>query len=389
MRGPGVRWFLIFLAVVLNGLTFVHPGARLSSSAGFVLPDRIQTASTEPLFEEELVNPHSPQPVVHVASICELPDGQLAATWYGGSREGATDVAIYFATRPRGEQKWSPSRAIVTPDLATRELGRAVRKVGNSLIFCDETGKLWLLYVTITAGGWSSSSLNLTTSTDQGRSWAPSRRLTLSPFFNLSELVKNGPIALANGGWAVPMYHELVGQFPELLWLSATADGFADTKSRIVGGRAGFQPAVTPLSKNRAVTFLRDTTPRKRITVSRTADYGRTWSSPEALDLPNPDSGLDALRLADGRLLLAFNDSRTGRENLRLAASTDDGCSWKRVATLAEESKTDFSYPFLIQTRDGNIHVVFTWKGKAIKHVVFNAAWLNTKVEPSPGSAAQ
>ena len=387
MRNPGVRWFLISLAVVLNGLILLRPGARLGSApAGFALTGRVATGSTEPWFEEEFINPNSPQPMVHVASLCELPDGKLAATWYGGSREGATDVAIYFAARPRGQREWSTPRAILTPGMAARELNRAIRKAGNSVIFADEAGKLWLVYVTITVGGWSGSSLNLTTSTDGGRTWEPSRRLTLSPFFNISELVKNGPAVLANGGWVAPIYHEFAGKLPELLWLCPTAAGLAEMKSRIVGGISGFQPALTPLSTNRAVAFLRDTTPRERVAVSRTADNGRTWSPPEALDLPNPHSGLDALRLTDGRLLLAFNDSRTGRENLRLALSLDEGSTWERVATLEEEAGAEFSYPFLIQTRDGKIHLVYTWKRKAIKHVVFNESWLNTKPARSPGS---
>ena len=87
---------------------------------------------------------------------------------------------------------------------------------------------------------------------------------------------------------------------------------------------------------------------------------------------------------SDGRLLLAFNDSAAGRENLRLAVSEDEGRSWRRAATLAEESGAEFSYPYLLQTRDGTVHLVYTWKRKGIKHVAFNAAWLNTRpAQPS------
>ena len=319
-----------------------------------------------------------------MASICELSDGRLAAVWYAGSREGARDVAICFATQERGQSFWTTPRAILTPEQAGRDLGRAVRKVGNPLIFSDAAGKLWMLYVTINIGGWSGSSLNLTTSTDGGVSWTPGRRLTLSPFFNVSELVRNRPAPLSDGNWLVPIYHECLGKFPELLWLRDTADGVSATKTRITGGRSGFQPAMAVLGTNAALAFLRDCGPRKRIAVTRTDDAGQTWASPEAADLPNPDSGLTALCLADGRLLLAFNDSAAGRENLRLAVSEDEGRSWRRAATLAEESGAEFSYPYLLQTRDGTVHLVYTWKRKGIKHVAFNAAWLNTRpAQPS------
>jgi predicted neuraminidase len=385
MRRGGARWFLILAAVALNGLPLLRLGPRspqFSPASG--LPAQSPPADTAPVFTEELINPNSPLRMSHVASICELPDGRLAAVWYAGSREGARDVAIYFATQERGQSIWTTPRPILTPEEAGRELHRAVRKVGNPLIFSAATGKLWMLYVTINLGGWACSSLNLTTSTDEGLSWAPSQRLALSPFFNISELVRNSPAPLADGSWVVPIYHECLGKFPELLWLRDVAEGPSITKTRITGGRSGFQPALVALSTNTAMVFLRDCSLRKRISAARTEDAGQTWSAPLPLDLPNPDSGLTALRLADGRMLLAFNDSVVGRANLRLADSSDEGRTWRRLATLAEESGAEFSYPFLLQTRDGKIHLVYTWKRKGIKHAVFNAAWLNARHSQPP-----
>ncbi len=372
-----IRWILILLAIVLNGLPLLQSGARaVLPIPGFELPAGTPAAPASPVFREEFIDPDSPLRMAHVASICELPNGRLAAAWYAGSREGARDVAICFATKMPRQSGWSKPRAIVTRESAAHELNRGIKKVGNSVIFSDEAGKLCLLYVSITVGGWSGSSLNLTTSADEGISWAPSRRLTLSPFFNISELVKNRPVALSDGSWVMPIYHELAGKFPELLWLRETAGNLCATKSRIAGGRSGFQPSLVPLTTNAALAFMRDCGPRKKISVARTDDAGRTWSPPQVLSLPNPDSGLAALRLTDGRILLAFNDAAIGRENLRLAVSEDEGRTWTRLATLAEEADAEFSYPFLIQTRDGDIHLVYTWKRKAIKHVVFNGAWL-------------
>ena len=380
MMRPSTRGILILLAIVLNGLPLLRSGGRVGlPPPGFVVPARAPTAPAAPIFQEEFINPDSPLAMAHVASICELPDRRLAAAWYAGSREGARDVAICFATQAPGQSGWSKPRAIVTRETAAHDLNRGIKKVGNPVIFSDGAGKLWLLYVSITVGGWSGSSLNLTTSTDEGRSWAPSRRLTLSPFFNISELVKNRPVALLDGSWGVSIYHELAGKFPELLWLRETAGELCATKIRIAGGRSGFQPSLVPLSTNAALAFLRDCSPQRKISVARTDDDGLIWSSPQALDLPNSDSGLSALRLSDGRLVLAFNDSAIARENLRLAVSVDEGRTWTRIATLAEEAGAEFSYPFLIQTRDGAIHLVYTWKRKAIKHVVFNAAWLDAR----------
>ena len=376
MTRTTVRIVLVSLSVALNGWPALERGGAVSN---FVVPARSESTREAAIFREELINPDSPQPMSHVASICELPDGRLAAAWYAGSREGAGDVSIYFATRAQTEDRWSAPRAIVTRESAARDLNRAIRKVGNALVFADSAGKLWLLYVTVSIGGWSGSSLNLTTSANQGSTWTPSRRLTLSPFFNLAELVKNGVAELSDGGWAVPIYHELAGTYPEVLWLREAAGDIHATKSRMSAGWYGYQPALAPLNAREAVAVLRDDSAARTLSVARSDDSGRTWSPPQVVVLPNPDAGLDALRLHDGRLLLAFNDSTDNRGNLRLAVSTDQGQSWARIATLAEEEGGDFSYPFLIQARNGDVHLVYTWQRKAVKHVVFNPAWLDER----------
>ncbi|HVM47085.1 MAG TPA: exo-alpha-sialidase, partial [Candidatus Acidoferrum sp.] len=220
MSRTGARWLLIAVAVALNVLPLLRKADQASCpSLAPESPAHAPLDAQSPFFTNELINPGSPRPMSHVASICELPDGRLAAAWYAGSREGATDVAICFAAQQPGASAWTRPRPLISPARASRDLHRAVRKVGNPVIFSDAAGNLSLLYVTITLGGWSGSSLNLTTSADAGLTWSPSRRLTLSPFFNLSELVRNRPLALSDGGTLVPIYHEFIGKFPELLWL--------------------------------------------------------------------------------------------------------------------------------------------------------------------------
>jgi len=379
MVRTATRGFLILLAVALNA----WPLFDRDRPARLVVAARAQSTAAAPFFEDETLNPDSPHAMSHVASIAELFGGGLAAVWYAGSREGAGDVAIYFSVQPSDDIRWSPPRAIVTRATATRDLRRYVRKVGNPVLFSDADGRLWLIYVTVSIGGWSGSSLNVAMSDDEGRTWTRSRRLTLSPFLNLSELVKNAPAALSDGGWAVPIYHEFVATFPEVLWLHRRSGEVVATKSRMSAGWYGYQPAITPIDTARALALLRDDDPPRTVSIARSEDAGRTWSAPQRIELPNPDSGLDAIRMTDGRLLLAFNDSPGGRENLRLAISDDEGRTWSRVATLAEERGGDFSYPFLMQARSGDVHLVYTWQRTQIRHVTFNTRWLD---EHSGGS---
>ncbi|RPI61151.1 MAG: hypothetical protein EHM48_06095 [Planctomycetaceae bacterium] len=339
-------------------------------------------ANEQPFFAEDYLSSEAPNQRSHVASICELSDGRLAAVWYSGTHEVAPDVVINLTTRPPGENAaWSAPRAIVSRDSASKELYRYIKTVGNPVIFADATDRLWLVYVTITLGGWSGSSLNVKTSDDGGTTWSDSRRLTLSPFLNVSELVRNNPLPLEGGGVVVPIYHEFMGKFPELLWLSA-ADSPGDLswhKTRIAGGRSYIQPTVVPFDNQTAVAFLRDCSKNRMVTSVNTLDAGQHWSAPTATDLPNPNAAVDALQLSDGRLLIVFNDTRRGRDNLKLAVSSDKGATWKRIATLEDTPKELFAYPYMIRTRDGNIHLVYSWCMKRIKHVVFNEAWLKSK----------
>lgn len=349
----------------------------------FAVPDAVphRTAVEPPMCREEfVVVPQATTPFAHVSSLCELGEGRLAAVWCGGSREGAGDVAVWFATRgPLDNNPWSAPRPIVTRDSAAQETFRYVRKLGNALLIPEKGDRLSLLYVSVGVGGWSGSSLNLKQSVDGGRTWSRSRRLGLSPFFNVSELVKNNAQPLTDGGWAVPIYHEAFGKFPELLWLHPGPGRVEAVKSRPFGGRSAFQPTLVALAPQRALLLCRAAGSVPEIFIMQTSDAGGHWTAPRPSGLPNPNSGLDAVRLSDGRLLLAFNDTATSRENLRLALSSDAGVTWRRARTLAEEPGAEFSYPFLLQTSDGLVHVTYTWKRRNIRHVTFNLAWLDAQ----------
>ena len=339
-----------------------------------------------PVFQRAFIDPNGVTASVHAATICEMPNGGLCAAWYGGTRELARDVAVYIATKPdAAEEPWTPPRAIATRESTMSELGRFVGRVGNSVIFADAGGRLWLVYVSIALGGWSGSSLNVKISEDQGRTWTPSRRLTLSPFLNMSELVRCKPFSITGEAIALPVYQEFLGKFPEVVWLSGSDDAerLSWSKQRIFGGNSCIQPAVTYFDGHQLHAFLRDCTRAKQVRISDCGGDAVSWQKPRSVSLPNPGSGLDVLRLGDGRLLLVFNDSPRGRENLRLALSLDGGQTWKKVATLEEEKGQEFSYPCMIQDRAGRVHLVYTWKRKRIRHVVFNMAWLESQAAAS------
>ncbi len=348
-----------------------------TSFPGFVLPQPVHHGEEHPFFETTVINPSSALAKSHSATLAELSDGSLVAAWYAGSGEGAPDVGIYVAGRLPGGT-WSEPRLALSRERVMHDLRRNVISLGNPVLVTDREGRVGLLFVSICAGRWSGSSINITWSPDGGRSWGPVSKLTLNPLANLSALPRNPPAALDGGGWAVPIYQEFLGLFPEILWLQPRGDGFAAAVSRIAGGMSVFQPALVPLSEHRAVSLLRDGKRHRRsMQVTWTDDAGKSWSAPGDAGLPNPNSGVCAVRLPDGSLLCAFNDLSPGkRENLRLALSRDDGRSWQRIATLEEQSGQEFSYPYMIVGGDGRVRMVYSARGTQIRYAEFNAAWI-------------
>jgi len=358
---------------VVRGLSPLKVGSFADST------DRMPDAkSAAPVFSKETINPEQGLPMVHVASLAEMPDGILTAVWYGGTAECHPDVKIYFAQLEPGT-RWTAPRVIMTREIAELGLGRPVKSLGNALLLANPDGSLRLLFVTIALGKWSGSQLNSCLSRDSGLTWSRARRLTLSPFFNFSELVRNRAVAQAGGGWSVPIYQEFLGKFPELLWLGGGNDSPAFQKTRIAGGCSTFQPSLVPRNTGSAEVLLRDYTGTRRIHVSSSRDGGLTWESPEASELPNPDAGISALRLSDGRLLAAFNDSAKDRSDLTLAIGSHDGKTWRRIAVLEKEPGAAFSYPYLMRSSDGMIRMAYTCKGKAISLTSFNEAWLSAQ----------
>ena len=354
-------------------------------------------ADNSPLFATGFIEHSSSPPFAHCPSLVQLPDGRLACAWYAGSREGGRDVAIWWAESSAadvaaGRIAWSEPVAVVDRRSAAGDLDRFVAKVGNSVIFTDSAGRPWIVFVSIAVGGWSGSSLNACCSNDGGRTWEPAHRLSLSPFLNVSELVRAAPVSLDGDRIGLPVYHECLGKFPEMLWLRAEGDRLVATKSRMAGGRSLIQPAIVPLDEKRAVALLRNHSKTHRVAIQRTSDAGRSWSEPEPTPLPNPDASVAVVRLAGGRLLVAFNDSTKDRDNLALAVSDAADApfdsanaptgvigGWKRIATLESESGERFAYPYLVCDRGGRVHLAYSWKMRQIRHAVFNEAWIDAQ----------
>lgn len=295
----------------------------------------------------------------HASTIVETPSG-LVAAWYGGTAEGAPDVGIWLSRR---------EGSVWTAPVEVTSGGRAAearQPCWNPVLFYPTGGPLLLFYkVGQSPSAWHGE---IVRSMDGGRTWAEPKSLP----DGIVGPAKNHPLEFPDGailcgssterdGWRV--HFEMTGD-KGMTWRMTPP---------INDGRGVrlIQPPLLRTGADEVVALMRSTA--GRIYSSRSADRGATWSSPKTLDLPNPNSGLDAVTLWDGRHVLVYNPVSEGRSPLAVALSSD-GRTWTRVLTLEDEAGAEFSYPAVIQTADGLIHVTYTWKRLRIRHVVIDPA---------------
>ncbi len=347
-------------------LVLAWPRLQPLPAPNFVLTP---TAASRPDAAGNAKSPFLPRfgATAHAVTLARADNGKVIAAWFSGSREGAQDVAIVSSTLSEGV--WSTPRVVVDPAIVERDSLRIVRKVGNPLLWRDEQNVLHLWFVSVSYGGWAGSAINHMESIDNGIRWSKCERIVVSPFWNLSTLVRNPPIALLDGGVAVPAYHEFLNKRPE--WLRFDAHMMLVDRVRVPDSARMLQPAVTPFGSQEAIMVLRDAGEAHRIQSSRTSNGGAVWQPTSATSIDNPNSAIAMIRLHDGSLLLACNPQASNRNRLAVLRSTDQGDHWSEPHVIEQGDENDeFSYPALLQDDAGEVHLAYTWKRQTIKHMI-------------------
>ena len=244
--------------------------------------------------------------VAHAPTAVLLNDGRLAAYWFSGAQEAGRDVQLRMAIFAGGT--WDASVPVTDVARTGGDERVYVNTLGNPIVFRHPNGEFWLIYVS-SIGGWSASSLNLMRSSD-GIAWGPAKRLSTSPFFNISTLLRGAPLYRSDGLVLVPAYHELIRTFPEFLLINA--DGQVVDRVRL-NQACTMQAWPIALGGGKAVALLRQAgCSLRRLWIATTTDGGVTWQGPHPTDIANPDSPAAAVRLADGRIVAVLNNSEEG-----------------------------------------------------------------------------
>lgn len=372
-------------------------------------------AEAAPRYAAELVFPLHPQHN-HAPGIVECPNGDLLVSWYRGSGERtADDVAVYGARKKAGEAAWSEAFLLAdTPGFPDC----------NTSMMIDRQDGLWLFWPTIIAHTWESCLTNFRTSRDYAGPGAPtwdrSGLILLKPddfsaeadvvldelmdqyqallndeareeiavgrkkmrdklYQRLGWQPRCKPTVLPSGRILLPLYSDT---FSISIMAISDDDGQSWYASKPLLGFGAIQPAVLRRASGELVAYMRENGVQQRIRVATSKDDGLTWGPVGAAELPNPGSGLDGVRLANGHWLLVYNDTTDGRNSLAVSISDNEGKTWKRTRHLEKHPQGAYHYPAVIQGRDGTIHAVYSYfvdGGKSMKHAAFNEAWVQAE----------
>ncbi|MBC7321211.1 exo-alpha-sialidase [bacterium] len=313
------------------------------------------------------------KPMSHASNILELSNGDILAVWYAGTYETSPDEAILMSRLKKNSKNWEEPKVLVdTPGKAD----------GNPVLF-EGNGKVYLFYVTIEGGGlpenvgsnypeaiktgtsikggWDTCPIKYKISTDFGETFGEERIFRKE----WGWMIRNKLLRLSNGEVLFPMYDEV--NWKAIFGLSKDLKAWEFT-GYITTPKGCIQPAVVELEEGHLLCFLR--TRDGFIYRTESYDYGRSWDRSEPTTLKNPNSGIDLIKLKDGKLVVVFNDSFDKRTPLNIGLSEDNGKNWK-IWDL-ETGEGEYSYPSVIQSGNGLIHLVYTYRRETIRHLVLS-----------------
>jgi alpha-L-rhamnosidase len=313
------------------------------------------------IITDEFIYEKAPYPECHASTIAQTKDG-LVASWFGGTKERNPDVCIWVSRKING--KWTEG-----VNVANGIQNDTLRyPCWNPVLYQVPKGELILFYkIGPSPGTWKGF---MKTSTDGGVTWSAQQALpegVLGP-------IKSKPVLLKNGTLLSPSSSEAKGWVAHME--SSTDNGKTWKTVAVPDGetKGAIQPSIL-FHKDGSLQALCRSRDRA-VLETWSKDNGATWSPLAKTTLPNNNSGTDAVTLKDGRQLLVYNhvlppgDLAKGPRTPLNVAISPDGKKWYAALILEDSPISQYSYPAVIQTSDGLVHFVYTWRRQRIKHVV-------------------
>ena len=313
-------------------------------------------------------------PECHSATIAETTKGDLVATYFGGTKERNPDVCIWVSRKVKGSKEWTKPQMV-----ADGIINDTLRKAcWNPVVYQIPQGDLVIYFkIGSKVSDWSGWMVR---SKDGGKTWSkrePLQKDFLGPVKNKPVMSRGrliAPSSIESNGW------RLYFEYSDDMGKTWQRTDYVEADSITIEGKKklkdlAIQPSIILLKDGRLAALAR--TRSEHIGITYSEDNGKTWSKLKLIDTPNNNSGLDAVTLSDGNHVLICNDKpipngiKNGkglRTPLSLMSSSD-GESWHHWMTLEDSPISQYSYPSIIQTSDGHIHCIYTWRRQRIKHV--------------------
>ena len=323
----------------------------------------------EGILVDKFIYEKAPYPSCHSVTIVEATNGDLVSAWFGGTHERHPDVCIYSAIKPKGSDKWGEPIKV-----ADGVLNDGTRfPTWNPVLYQIPNGDLMLFYkIGPKPSEWWGV---YRTSSDGGKTWSDKMDMPSKDFLGP---IKNKPVLLSNGTVLLPSSTEGNGWH---LRMESTPDFgktwvMGDTISRGKQKINAIQPSIL-FHKDGSIQAI-GRTKNRALFSTFSKDNGKTWSDIELLNMPNNNSGTDAVTLKNGKHLLVYNhvlppgtEAKGPRTPLNLSIS-DDGINWNATLVLEDSKISQYSYPSIIQSSDGMVHIVYTWRREKLKYVKIN-----------------
>jgi predicted neuraminidase len=357
----------------------------------------------------------------HAANLTLLANGDLACVWFGGTQEGVPDIAVQFSRLAKGSDQWTPTVALSDDPTRSEQ---------NPLLFPAPDGTLWLIWTAQISGNQDTAIVRCRKSYDHGASWGPIETL-FGPRPEGGTFMRQPMVVLDNGDWLLPIW--VCTSIPGRKWVGdedvsavkiSSDQGKSWTEVPVPGSLGHVHMSILDMKDGTLLAFFRSRW-ADNIHRSRSTDGGRSWSVPEPTELPNNNSSIQAVRLADGKIAMVFNASSAAdaterrlslyddieeegdtreqaapvdgvrstfwgvpRAPMTVAISADGGLTWPHRRNLEtgdgycmtnnsrEKINREFSYPTILQSPDGALHIAYTYYRQAIKYVRVGEDWV-------------
>lgn len=373
------KLFFLITIFVFVGILFTH---KPSTPPLFSLPPKEISTPSAKYFYNSLPT-ITQAPSVHSATLVPLKDHSLLAMWFAGSGEGKSDVQIYGSIYNPQTNTWSQPKSYLNRFQLKEDSKQFIKMLGNPLLFRSPNGEIHFFVVGVSFGGWATSKIYHYISKDDGKSFVYKQRLNLGILLNLSHLVRAQPVALQDGGFYLPIYHELADKYPLIVRFDQYGNAIEQIKTTSLAGQ--LQPSLVATSPTECLAVFRNYYD-KPMNMQYCFDGGRKWGKPIASNIINEGNSI-ALFGIGKEIYLVHNTREKNPEESRgtLVLSKFQDNQWKQITILdvaqgkREKGKSvEVSYPTAIS--DGEwIDILYTNNRSHISHIRFNTQWLKEK----------